>query len=273
MTQTHVEADLNYLQPNGARPVNYAYPAPPGVPQNSGGVDTRRVSIANARALFDPPQLDTHGFTLASHTSAFTDFSDEAQLRKHYYPESAALIKQLTGAEHVVIFDHTLRFDQRGHSEPGIREPVRRVHNDQTFVSGPRRVRDHLPINEAEQRLRGRFAIINLWRPIGEPVRTAPLALCDARSIHSDDLVATDLVYRDKVGETYSFVYQPRHRWYFYPTITPSEVVLIKIYDSSTDGRARLTAHTAFDDAAAPENAPPRRSIELRTLVFWPAHA
>ena len=272
-TRTHVEADLNYLLHNGERPVNYAYPAPPGVPQNSGRLDTRRVSIANARVLLEPPALDTHGFTLAAHQSAFTDFGDEVQLREHYYPESVALLKRLTGAEHAVIFDHTLRLDSSGHTEAGVREPVRRVHNDQTLLSGPRRVRDHLPKEEADRRLRSRFAIVNLWRPIGEPVQTAPLALCDARSISSADLVPTDLVYRDKVGETYSFLFQPKHRWFYYPALRPDEVVLIKIYDSLADGRARLTAHTAFDDGTSAAQATPRRSIELRSLVFWPADA
>jgi len=272
--RTHVEAELNYLQPNGARPVNYAYPAPAGVPQSSGIVSTHRVSIANARVLSQPPTLDSHGFTLVPHRSQLSsveEYLDERVLRERYYAESSELIKRVTGAEHVVIFDHTLRLDIKDHQQAGIREPVRRVHNDQTFVSGPRRVRDHLPPAEAEERLGHRFAILNLWRPIGAPVETAPLALCDARSIAESDLIPTDLVYRDKVGETYSFTYDARHRWFYYPQITPDEVVLLKIYDSRSDGRARLTAHTAFDDPNSPSDAPARRSIELRTLAFWPA--
>jgi hypothetical protein len=132
-------------------------------------------------------------------------------------------------------------------------------------------VRDHLPAAEAAVRLQRRFAIINVWRPIGQAVQSAPLAMCDARSISHEDLVPSDLVYRDKVGETYALVYNPRHRWVYFPEVQPDEVLLLKIYDSRGDGTARLSAHTAFDDPNTPRHAPPRRSIELRALVFWPA--
>ena len=101
-----------------------------------------------------------------------------------------------------MVFDHTLRYEKPNHGEAGIREPGNRVHNDQTFVSEPRRVRDHLPADEAQQRLDKRHAIINFWRPIGYPVQNWPLAMCDAQSIEPGDLVPTDLVYPDKVGET-----------------------------------------------------------------------
>jgi len=265
-----VEADLNYLQYDGTRPVNYAYPAPEGVPQSSGTFVPHRVRIESGRRQVERPTLHRHGFELLGHQSAVTDFSDEATIRGDYYAETATLLRVATGAEKVVIFDHTLRFDQTGHAEQGIREPVRRVHNDQTFVSAPRRVRDHLPADEAELRLRHRFAIINVWRPIGAPVQTAPLALCDARSIAREDLVPSDLVYRDKVGETYSVQHNSNHRWYYFPEVRPDEVVLLKIYDSLTHGASRMTAHTAFDHPATRPDAPARRSIELRTLVFWP---
>ena len=100
-------------------------------------------------------------------------------------------------------------------------------------------------------------------------MRSAPLALCDSRSIVGDELIATDLVYRDKVGETYSVVHREQHRWFYFPEVEPHEVVLIKIYDSLAAGAARLSFHTAFDDPTSPPDAPPRRSIELRTLVFF----
>jgi hypothetical protein len=265
-----VEADLNYLAYDGQRPVNYAYPPPPGIPQSTARFVPHRVRIDSGRRHAERPSLHRHGFELRQHRSEVADFGDEATIRSDYYPEVERLLKEATGAEKVVVFDHTLRFDSPGHAEAGIREPVRRVHNDQTFVSAPRRVRDHLPPEEAELRLRHRFAIINVWRPIGAPVETAPLALCDARSISRDDLVPSDLVYRDKVGETYAFRHNANHRWYYFPEVRPDEVVLLKIYDSLVTGASRLTAHTAFDHPNTRPNAAPRRSIELRTLVFWP---
>ncbi|WP_297355954.1 CmcJ/NvfI family oxidoreductase [Paraburkholderia sp.] len=267
---TTIEAELNYLESNGERPVSYQYEPPPGVPKRSGVYRAHRVTISNAR-IAPPPgalSLDRNGFELHRRASALSDFSDPAKIESVYYREADALLKEATGAKRVVVFDHTLR-DGRVDRHDGVREPVKYIHNDQTFVSGPRRVRDHLPRDEAEQLLKGRVAIVNLWRPIGETVQSSPLALCDSRSIALNDLVASDLVYPDKVGETYALVFNPRHRWYYFPNMTPDEYLLLKIYDSAGDGIARLTAHTAFDDPTSPADAPLRRSIELRALLFF----
>lgn len=266
----HIAATLNYLKSVGERPVAYAFEPPAGVAPYSGVNEATPVTIHNARLAASPGELtlDNSGFELIRQSSALRDFSDEKAIRHIYYPEVEAILKGVTGASRVVIFDHTLRDSGKGRRGEALREPAARVHNDQTFVSAVRRVRDHLPAGEAEVRLRNRFAIINLWRPIGQAVEQFPLALCDARSIAHDDLIPGDLVYRDKVGETYAFKYNPAHRWYYYPRMTPEEALLLKIYDSRTDGTARLTAHTAFNDPTAAADAPPRRSIEVRALVF-----
>lgn len=99
--------------------------------------------------------------------------------------------------------------------------------------------------------------------------RVLPLAVCDARSIDPGDFVASDLVYPDKVGETYRFTYNPNHHRYYFPRLQRSEVILLKCYDSKEDRRARFTAHTAFEDPTSPPNAAPRESIEVRALLFW----
>ncbi|CAN7716357.1 methyltransferase [Caballeronia sp. LjRoot34] len=266
-----VEAELNYLRAGEGRPVSYTFEPPPGVPWTSGALEPRRVTIRDARPLAAAGELslDKSGFERIAHASALTDFSDDAAIRSIYYNESAQVLLKATGAEKVVVFDHTLRDSLNGsRATSSLREPVRRVHNDQTFVSGPRRVRDHLTADEAAQRLKHRFAIINLWRPL-DVVEQLPLALCDARSIAASDLVPSDLVYKDKVGETFSFTHNPAHRWYYFPKLRPDEALLLKIYDSRDDGTARLTAHTAFEDPTTPDGASPRRSIELRALVFW----
>ncbi len=266
-----VEAELNYLRAGEGRPVSYTFEPPPGVPWTSGALEPRRVTIRDARPLAAAGELslDKSGFERIEHRSTLTDFSDDAVIRSIYYDESAQVLLKATGAEKVVVFDHTLRDSLNGsRATSSLREPVRRVHNDQTFVSGPRRVRDHLPADEAARRLTHRFAIINLWRPL-DVVEQLPLALCDARSIAANDRVPSDLVYKDKVGETFSFTHNPAHRWYYFPKLRPDEALLLKIYDSRDDGTARLTAHTAFADPTTPESAAPRRSIELRALVFW----
>lgn len=267
-----VEADLHYLQPMPGRPRTYAIDPPPGEPRANGTYVPYRLPIYDAREVASQLSLDGQGFQLVEHRSAVRDFYAEDELRRVYYPESEALVKRVTGADRVFIFDHTLRRHIPGAEDRVVseRQPARRVHVDHTERSGPQRVRDLIP-EDAEELLKGRVQVINLWRPIRGPVRDAPLALCDARTVALRDLVPSDLVYAHRVGETYSVTYNPRHRWYFVPEMTPQEALLIKCYDSRTDGPARFAPHGAFVDPTAPRDAPPRESIELRTLVFHEA--
>jgi hypothetical protein len=148
-------------------------------------------------------------------------------------------------------------------------------HHGQTYTrsnSAPRRVRDHLG-PDAEELLKHRFGIVNVWRPIRGPVLDSPLALCDARSFTDADLIASDLVYPHVRGETSSVEYKPTHRWFYFSKMEPDEVLLIRVHDSANDGRARLSFHTSFENPLAPPDAPPRESIEVRALVFLPPDA
>ena len=202
------------------------------------------------------------------------DFYNEEELRSVYYPEMEQLVKDLTGASRVLVFDHTLRAeDDETREEKKVREPVRRVHNDYTEWSGPQRVRDLLPPDEAEKLLQHRFAVIQVWRPIRKPVQTAPLAIADAMSIAPKDLIPTERRYPDRVGETYHITFNPSHRWFYFPEMQRNEALVFKCYDSEKDGRARFSAHAAFEDPNSPTDAPPRESIEIRTLAFFPPAA
>jgi hypothetical protein len=270
-TGRFVEATLNYFAEASEKPVIYTYEPSPGVPRTTGKSEAHSVLVRNAR-LAEELALDRQGFQLVHQETAVRDFYDRAEVEKVYYREIEALLKEATGAEKVVVFDHQVRnIELSKQGEKDAREYVRTVHNDYTAKSGPRRVRDHLPAEEAEERLRHRFAEINVWRPIRGPIESTPLAVCDARSIDPNDFVPTDFVYRDKVGEVYRFTYNPQHRWYYFPRLERNEAILLKCYDSKEDGRARFSAHSAFDDPTSSPDAAPRESIEVRALVFWPA--
>jgi hypothetical protein len=233
----------------------------------SGEYAPQVVAIRNGRG--QPLSLDGHGFELRVHATAHGDFARDDAIRAGYYPEVEQLVKDATGAARVLVFDHNVRLGMPDRPN-GIREPVKRVHNDYTEKSAPQRVRD-LTGAEAGSLLGRRFAFINVWRPLREPVLSSPLAVCDARSIAPEDFIASDLRYRDRTGETYAVKYDPRHRWYFFPKMRRDEVLFLKCFDSASDGRARLTAHGAFDDPTAPPDAPPRESIEARTIAFFAA--
>jgi hypothetical protein len=265
-----LEAALNYYVDTGAKPIS--------IVAGPGGVDTRLsggeneahvVTLRNGRPMAGRFDIEKHGFVFVDHPTKVVDFYDEDEVRRVYYPEMEALIKREAGAKRVVVFDHTLRTQNEAQREKQqIRDVVRRVHNDYTEFSAQKRVRD-LMGGEAEELLRHRFAIVQCWRPIRLPVESWPLAICDSQTLDPKNMVVTERRYQDRVGQTAAITFDPKHRWYWFPHMRRDEALVFKVYDSTTDGRARWTGHTAFDDPTSPPNARLRESIEIRTLAFF----
>ena len=269
----HVDAPLHYVAHAAERLRSYTYDPPEGVARSNIVPETHIVPIYSLRPIAADLSLDREGFELLHRPTVMGDFYDEAQIRDIYYKETERLIAEATGASRVFIFDHTVRRRVRGADDraPGQpRQPAGRVHVDHTAKSGAQRVRDFFP-DEAEALLKGRVQVINVWRPIRGPLRDAPLAVADAQSIDPEDLVPQDLIYRDRIGEIYGVTYNPAHRWFYAPEMQRNEVLLLKCYDSATDGRARFMPHSAFEDPTAGPDVLPRESIEIRSLVFHPA--
>jgi hypothetical protein len=267
----HVEAALRYIEPMSGKPRSLEFEPPPGVPRTTAVYRDHTVTIRDVRPVASTLSLDREGFQLVTAPSTVTDFNDQEAIRTRYYAETVSLLEALTGASRVVVFDHTIRRRIPGVTDRSLgipRQPVSRVHNDYTVKSGPQRVRDLLG-EDADELLRGHFAVINVWRPIRGPIQDAPLALADAQSVDSGDLVATDLIYPDRTGEIYYVKFNSSHRWFYASAMQNDEVMLIKCFDSAADGRARFVPHSAFLDPTTPAGASPRESIELRTLVFY----
>jgi len=264
-----VEATMNYVDDREKRPVTYI--AEMGEQNRRDEVpDPRTVPVYDARTIAGELTLDRNGLAFLREASAVTDFQDPDQIETVYNPEVERLVKAVTGASRVLVFDHTLRVaDEDRRRTEKLREPVRIVHNDYTDKSGPQRVRDLLPPDEAEAMLKKRYVYINVWRSIHGTVEEAPLGICEWQSLDDDDMVLMDLVYSDRVGEIHRTRYNPNHRWLYFPKMTPEEVILLKCYDTETDGRARWTAHSAFDDPTSTPDAAPRQSIETRTIAFY----
>src|SRR2546426_6215595 len=264
-----VSAGLHYTLDTGVKPVNETF-GPGNIRRRTTGTNERRpVTIRDGRPLKDEFSLDLTGFQFVGHATKVKDFFDSDELKRVYYPEVEALVKKVSGASRVVVFDHTLRSGDEAEREAKlVREPVFSVHNDYTEWSGPQRVRDLLP-GEAEALLQRRFAIIQVWRAINQPIQSNPLAIADARSLAPRDLIRAERRYPNRVGETYRIGYNPDHRWFYFPQMRRDEALGFKVFDSAKDGRARFTAHSSFEDPTTPEGAPPRQSIEARTLAFF----
>lgn len=265
-----VRSTLNYITPDGEKPVTISNaPGAVRVTSNTGKYQAHPVTIRNGR-LATGLSLEKEGFILVKYETKVKDFYNENEVKRVYYPEIEQLVKQLTGAARVLVFDHTLRAENDAvREEKFASRPVRSVHNDYTEWSGPQRVRDLLPKEEAETLLRKRFSVIQVWRPVRNPVVSAPLAIADSQSIAAEDLIGTERRYPDRVGEIYHLSYNPGHRWFYFPDMQTDEAIVFKCYDSMKDGRSRWSAHAAFDDPNSPPNAPARESIEMRTLAFY----
>ncbi|MDG2205801.1 MAG: CmcJ/NvfI family oxidoreductase [Alphaproteobacteria bacterium] len=263
-----IEASMNYVVDNGIKPVTHI--SPYGESNKRDEIpDHRTVPIYDGRTVANELTLDANGFEFHNRPTAVTDFLDKGQIETVYNPEVEKIVAAATGASRVIVFDHTLRVaDEEMRTTQKLREPVRVVHNDYTDKSGPQRVRDLLPPDEAEAALGKRYVYVNVWRSIGGAVEEAPLGICDAQSITEGDMILMDLKYDDRVGEIHRAKYNPDHRWVYFPQMEPNELILLKCYDTETD-RARWTAHTAFDDPTSPADAAPRQSIETRTIAFY----
>ena len=236
-----LEATLSYFVDTETMPVTLVG-APGGSDQRVGGgtPEPRRVVLRNGRLDAHDFELERNGFRFVHHDTKVADFFDEDEVRRVYYPEMQALVKAETGAARVEVFDHTLRTaDDELRETRKIREVVRRVHNDYTEWSGPQRVRTFLP-QEADELLRRRFAMIQVWRPIRHPVETWPLAIADAQSISPESLVVTERRYPGRIGQTYAITYDPAHRWYWFPRMRPDEALVFKTYELQKRGPCPL---------------------------------
>lgn len=266
-----VSAKLSFIVPSEAKPVFYSSAHTGGPPRVLFDSERHVVAIDDMRPSAGTLSLDHEGFELRPHATAVDDLYDDAAVETLYFPEIEALVREATGAGRVVVFDATRRSDG-GTGAPnrdGRRGPATRVHVDYTATSGPRRAADILG-QDVMARLGGsgtRILQVNVWRPIHGPVQRSPLAVADASSVRAADLIATDQVFPDRVGEIYHLAYHPAQRWYFAPQMTRGEVLLIKGWDSLDDGRARFTPHGAFDLPDTPADAAPRESIEVRTFA------
>ena len=267
-----VEAPLKYLATAEGVPVYVASVGGGDSSLHEGSYVMQSVAIRDGRARAGDLNLDREGFVLLDHATAVTDFYDDGEIAAVYDDEVKSLVARATGAARVEIFDRTRRAASLDiQKERRIREPASIVHNDYTARSGPIRLRDHFPDDpdQAEALLQRRFIIVNVWRSIRGTVRNAHIALCDAASLAPGDLVSVERQAKERIGEIQQAVYNPAHRWFYFPAMAPDEALLIKTYDSATDGRARFTIHTSFEDPTAPADAPPRESLETRCFAFF----
>ena len=270
-----VHSTLNYTKDLKSKLTElYFYETPAAQNIHEPGDDPHEVSIYDGWSMAKEFSIDKQGFALHDFKTGFQKWEDDEGVRTNFYPEVVDFLKKTVGAKSVLVFDHTIRTkanetkkltDEKATSQ---RAPVMLVHCDYTAESGPVRVKQLLP-DEAEELLKRRVAFINVWKPIHNVVEERPLAMCDVTTSPPDDFFKLHLRYRERNGENYVMSYNPKHKWWYFPHMTPEQVILLKTYDSESDGRARFVGHTAFTDPTSPPDAPMRESIEIRTIAFF----
>ncbi|GAW20398.1 hypothetical protein ANO14919_099040 [Xylariales sp. No.14919] len=237
------------------------------------------VQFQDARQEMSSFKLDTHGFEFHRDDGIDEELvgairrKDKPFITEKYYPVVESIIKSKTGAQRVIIFDHTYR--RRNPSldpsvnKDGNEQPASVAHVDQSQLGAIGRVKRHAG-GDAERLLRGRVQVLNVWRPINGTVEDWPLAVMDYRSVQHTDIHPTNIFKErhERMGQTVSINYNRDQKWFYLPNQSTNEVTIIKIWDSKEDA-AKLCPHGAFPHPDADTEAKPRESLEVRCLVFY----
>jgi hypothetical protein len=268
-------AEVQYIADGDKAPIYFASSAGRNAKfEVDRGLKPYSVEIHDARDAgtdFGPEKMGQPdiGFKLVEHSSAVKNFLDSEEIKGIYEDEIEGILKSHTGASRVHIFDHTVRAsDPEVREQKQIREPATLVHNDYTPKSGYVCLDENIG-KDAEDLARGRFQIINLWRPLVNPVQNFPLVLCDARTVDAADVVPAERRAPNHIGEILLATFNPAHHWYYFSNMTSDEVMMFKTFDSENEGRTPGSIHTSVDVPGISPDAPPRESIETRAFVFY----
>lgn len=218
----------------------------------------------------DQYKLDSHGFQFCRHESQEKCFIDDERVREIYYKECKNLLKEATGSSRIHIFNHKVRrgptqWHHLGFNNLANRGPVTKTHVDQSYLGAELRLRNEFP-KEADELVKKRYQIINIWRPI-ETILKDPIAVADASSVPDADLIGADMTEDGYKGESWVVKYSPQHLWHYKNMMRPEDVLLIKCFDSD-ESVARRSLHSAFEDLEHRDKQS-RQSIEVRCLVLY----
>jgi hypothetical protein len=251
---------LNYVGPMSNRPRYYVDDGS----RDCLALDPRSVEVEDGRSKTQPPSLDQEGFALIAHQSAVADFGNDDEINRVYEPETRRLLRDLTGADVVVICSKPVRrateTSRLTASEALYNaRPANFVHVDvsnATATTMAERLKPRVPIK--------RFAHYNLWRAYSAPPQVMPLALCDYRSVAASDLVEADAMMdipgkKESSYEGLVVRYNPQHRWSYFSGMHRDELLVFKTE----------LPHTAFLNTTCRSDAPPRSSIEMRAIAYW----
>lgn len=262
-----VIADLNYIKPDATIAPGVFYSGGDAPQTYNQAYAFMPAKIEDGRKFSGEFQIHSQGFEIVTTPTQATNFEDERVIEGAYYDEVKAIVRDVTGAKDVFVFDHTVRLGKTNSR----RKPAHHVHNDYTKRTAHSRAQERVGEDVFAQMKGRRMIQINVWRPLVDRVLRSPLAFCDATTISPSDLIPTNIHFpdTDHVGEIYALRKNSGQRWFYFSEMSHDEVALIKGYDSLKDGTARFTPHSAFEYPDQNPVVPPRKSIETRTFAFY----
>ena len=228
----------------------------------SPALDTRSVRVTDLRSGADAVVFFRDSVSFVDSKPAVDSFGEMDAWREVYDRQLADVLAQEIGAKETVIFDHTVRID----SQKSGRKSARNVHGDYSARGAHQRLRDILGEDRAAEWEAGHFGLVNAWRPIGNPIVSAPLGFVRPRSVHPQDWIDIDLIYPARMGHILGLVENRSHEWIYMSRMTPDEIAVFNVYDNRG---LSCIAHSALDLIEDADAQTPRASIESRTLVRY----
>ncbi|WP_411152476.1 CmcJ/NvfI family oxidoreductase [Streptomyces sp. A30] len=246
-------------------------------------VEPQEVRVRDARPLRDRLSLDTEGFLLADHGSAVAldpelirengqPREDVPAINDRYADELIPLIRQLSGAREVFPQYGTMqvRFSNRAAHRSWLPTSAF-THMDFVTTQVEELIQQTLRLTGREVAPYSRHCLIQTWRVITDPPQDMPLAVCDSRTTAAEDLIPLDYHgvegSRNELLRSFAGRYAPRHEWYYFPDMTPDEVLVFKGFDSAMPEHTNVM-HTAFDDTTVGDVVP-RGSVECRFIALF----
>ena len=239
-----------------------------------GSRETRRantsfqeVTIHDARARLAAGEidLDRSGFTLTQNRTTVPDFRDADAVREHYYPEMQDLICRKTGASRAFVRGHLVRTEKPVDFNDGY---ARFVHCDYNIARIDEMALELLARDGVTPRENWTYVWYNTWQPFDHQVQNNPLAFIDWETLPLSDVIDYFYTGHGQDSLVAAPVYNPEHRFCYFPLMETDEVLIIKQLDSRP-GRSVYCPHTSFDIPDAAPDSLPRRSVETRLLAVF----
>ncbi|MCJ1395218.1 hypothetical protein MMC18_008101 [Xylographa bjoerkii] len=236
-----------------------------GFPRTNIIPEAHQIMLQDIRGREDSFDFESSGFGVAEMQTSmsYDDFRHPDTVRDVYCQEVASCLLQYTDAAAVQVFDFAVT-----DKLPAL-QPAMQVHVDSDS--------SHENLKWIVQSLQGgnaecmsaeqRCTYCNVWRPLKGPVLDWSLAMCNAQTVLSEDLMSTDVLGgKHMLTEDMRVFYNERHEWFYLSNQTPDELLIFRQAD--TNSTFMGVPHTSFSDPSASQSDYLRESVEIRAIIY-----